>query len=122
MQIDKYKLTLNRFTAELDEELDRDKYIVITTEAQIYDVSSPENGDGTYDKVFKAKVCGRTIVKSGDEKLLLAKSKHSRSQALRRTIQKDNPDEEYYEKCMNALISNWDDVVDYLIKEGKLFI
>lgn len=122
MQINQHKLTTNRFTVEVDGELDRDKYICITTEAQIYDVSTPDNNDGTFDRIYKCKAIGRTIVKQGDDKLLLAKSKHSRSQALRRTIQRDNPDEEYYEKCMNALISNWDDVSDYLIKEGKLYV
>lgn len=119
MHIDKYKLKLNMFTSELDEELDRDKYVLVTTEAQITDVSTPDNGDGTFDKVYKAKVCGRTIIKQSEEKTpIVAKSKHSRSQALRRRIARDNPDEEYYESCMNGLISNWDDVLDYMIQEG----
>lgn len=121
MQIDKYKVTLNRFTSEIDEELDRGKYMLITTEAQITDVSTPDNGDGTFNKVYKAKVCGRTIIKQSEEKIpLVAKSKHSRSQALKRLILRDAPDEQYYENCMNALIANWEDVLDFMIKEHMI--
>ena len=116
MEIDKYKLKLNMFTSELEEELQRDEYVCITTEAQIHDVATPDNNDGTFDKVYKAKVCGRTIVTQGD-KVVIAKSKHSRSQALRRRVYLDNPDEEYYQKVMNAIITNYDDIIDYLIQE-----
>ena len=37
-------------------------------------------------------------------------------------IQPSDYDEEYYEKVMNSLIINIDDVTDYLIKEGKLYV
>lgn len=123
MQIDKYKLKVYMFTAELPEPLDREKRCLVTTEVDITDVGTPSNNDGTYDEVYKAKVVGTTIVKQGGEKApILAKSKRSQSKKLRQRIWQDDPDEEYYQKCTNAIISNWDDIRDYLIKEGKLYV
>lgn len=123
MQINQHKLTVNRFTVELPEPLDREMRCLVTTEVDIYEVATQDNQNGEYTVVNKSKVVGTTIVKQGQEKApVLAKSKRSQSQKLRQRIWQDNPEEEYYEKCMNALISNWDDVADYLIKEGKLYV
>lgn len=123
MNIKQYKIKLNTFTAELPEPLDRECRSLVKTEVDIYSVEHPSNDDGTYDEVYRAKVVGITIVNQGDEKApVLAKSKRSQSQKLRQRIWQDDPSEQYYEKCMNALISNWDEVADYLIKEGKLYL
>lgn len=111
------------FTVELDEPLDRHLRTLVTTEVDIYEVASQDNNDGEYTEVYKAKVNGTTLIKQGEDKApQVAKSKRSQSQKLRSRIWQDNPDEEYYETCMNSLISNWDDVCDYLIKEGKLYV
>lgn len=123
MDIKQYKLTLNRFTAELPEPLDRELRCLVTTEVDIKSVEHPTNDDGTYDEVYKAKVVGTTIVKQAGEKApIVAKSKRSQSKKLRQRIWQDDPDEEYYKKVMNAYISNHDEIVEFLIKEGKLFL
>lgn len=123
MKINQYKISLNKFTAELPEPLDRELRCLVTTEVDIYSVEHPTRDEGEYDELYKAKVVGVTIVRQGEEKApVLAKSKRSPSKKLRQRIWQDDPDEEYYDKCMNAVISNWDDIRDYLIKEGKLFV
>ena len=43
--------------AYLGEEVDRTKQLIIKhAELSIYDVNMPDNEDGTYDKVYKAKI------------------------------------------------------------------
>jgi hypothetical protein len=112
MQIDKYKITLNRFTAELQEPLDRTLRTLITAEAEIYDVSNPDNHDNTYDQVYKAKVVGSTIVKQGDKKPVLTKSKRSKSQKLRQAIWAINPNEDFYDITMDKIINNIEEVIE----------
>jgi len=112
--IDKYKITLNRFTAEISEPLDRELRTLITLEADIYDVSQPDNGDGTVNQVFKAKLVGTTIVKQGKTKVLVAKSKRSQSQIMRLEILKRNDSEEYYQRLMSKFINNLDGVIEFL--------
>ena len=123
MNIKQYKIKLSAFTAELPDPLDRDCRCLVTTEVDIHDVSHPTNGDGTFDEVYKAKVVGTTIVRQGEEKApVLAKSKRSRSVQLRSSLWRLDASEDYYDKVMAAIISNTEEVVEHLMKEGKLYI
>jgi len=112
MQIDKYKITLNRFTAELTEPLDRTLRTLITAETEIYDVSNPDNFDETYDQIYKCKLVGSTTVEQKDKKPVLAKSKRSKSQKLRQAIWTINPSEEFYDITMDKLINNIEEVIE----------
>jgi len=114
--IDKYLIKLNTFTADLDEPIDRDKRTLITTEVDCYEVSEKDNVDGTFNQIFRCKVNGSTIIKQGDNKPILAKSKRSPSQRLRMAFMKENPDEQFYETYMNRLIANLSEVIDFLNK------
>lgn len=123
MDIKQYKIKLNTFTAELEQPLDRSLRSALTTEVDIYSVEHPSNDDGTCDEVYRGKVVGTTIVSQGDEKSpVLAKSKRSRSAQLRASLWKVDPSEEYYDKVMGSIIANPEEIVDFLMKEGKLFL
>ena len=91
--IDRYQVKLNTFTAEIDEPIDRDKRTLITCEADIYEESERDNGDGTFNKVYRCKVNGSTIIKQGDKKPILAKSKMTQSQKIRQSLWVLNPEE-----------------------------
>ncbi len=118
MEIDKYKVTINRFTAELDEPVDRHLRTLITAEVDIYDVSTPDNHDGTFDKVYKGKVNGTTILKQGEEKPpLVAKSKRSQSAKLRMAIAGEaGHDEEVYTRVMSYIIDNIADISESALR------
>ena len=103
-KINQYKLKLSSFSCELDGELDRNKRIFLTTEAECFEVASQDNQDGTYNQIFKAKVVGATKVDQKGQKIILGKSKRSPSQRLRMSIMAENPDEEIYERFINKLI------------------
>ncbi len=112
--IDRYKIKLNTFSADIEEPLDREARTLITCECDIYEESEQSNNDGTYNKVYRAKVNGSTIVKQGDKKPILAKSKRSPSQRLRMAIHSLNPDEEFYEIEIEKIINNIEEVIDFL--------
>jgi len=114
MEIDRHKIKVNTFTAELDEPIDRSLRTLVTIEAEIYSVDYPDNQDGSFDQVYRAKLCGTTIVKQGDKKPILGKSKRSASQRLRMALYSLNPDEDFYQSQMDKLIANAEDVVEYL--------
>jgi len=103
-EINQYKLKLTAFSCELDGELDRNKRCFILTEAEIYEVASQDNQDGTYNQIFKAKIVGATKIEQRGQKIILGKSKRSPSQRLRMAIMTENPDEEVYERFINKLI------------------
>jgi hypothetical protein len=111
---DRYKLTLNRFTCEIDRPLERDKRCFILTEADIYDVSTPDNHDGTFDENYKAKVVGATEIKQGENKPVFGKSKRSPSQRLRMAFLGIEPTEEFYENGMNKIIANLEDILEFI--------
>jgi len=112
--IDKYKIKLSSFTAELPEKLDRDLRTLITAEVDIYDVGMPDNQDGTYDKVYKSKLVGTVIVKQGENKPVVTKSKRSASKRLRSAMWYLNPDEEFYQKSVDKIIANLESVIEFL--------
>jgi hypothetical protein len=112
--ITQYKIKLSSFTAELSEPLDRNARTLITTEADIYEESELDNNDGNYTKVYKAKVNGSTIVKQGDKKPILAKSKRTSSQKLRQAIWCINPDEDFYELIMSKITANIEKIIEDL--------
>lgn len=112
--INQYKIKLNTFSAELSEPLDREARTLITCEADIYEESEQTNNDGTYNKVYRAKVNGSTIVKQGTKKPIMAKSKRSPSQKLRQAIWTLNPDDEYYEIVISKIVANVEEIVEFL--------
>lgn len=112
MQIDKYKIKIKAFTAELEEPLDRTRRCFILTEAEIHDVSHPDNHDGTFNEVFTAKVVGATEIKQGN-RVVKGKSKRRYSQRLRGQIfyksEEEGKDaEKEYEKFMQFLLAEND--------------
>ncbi len=115
MEIDRHKLKLNSFTAELEQPLDRSKRILLTTEVDCYDVSTPDKGDGTFDQVFRCKVVGTTIVRQGGDKATqVCKSKRTQSQRLRAAIWALNSEESYYQAMTDKIIANIESVIEYL--------
>lgn len=111
--IDKYKLRLTSFTAELTDELDPTQRTIVQTEVEIYETSQRDNNDGTHDQIYRAKVVGATECVQGGV-LVKGKSKRSQSQKLRSVLYNINPSEEYYEEMMNKIIGNIDEVIHLL--------
>jgi len=112
--IDRFQIKLNTFSADIEEPLDREARTLITCEADIYEESEKDNGDGTYNKIYRAKINGSCIVKQGTKKPILAKSKRSPSQRLRMAIHSINPEEEFYEIEMDKMIANIEDIIEFL--------
>jgi len=112
--IDKYKIVLSRFNAELETPLDSSLRTLVTTEVDIKSEETTNNEDGTYDLLYKCKVVGSTIVKQGANKPVFCKSKRTQSQKLRQAIWSLNPDEEYYSCIMDKIIANTELVIDFL--------
>lgn len=112
--IDKYKLKLTQPSAELSEPLDREKRTLVTCEVDIYSVEDQDNQDGTYNRVYKAKINGSTIVKQGDSKPIIAKSKRTQSQKIRQAIWSINPEEDFYNIITDKIVANIEDVIEYL--------
>lgn len=104
------------FEAELPGPIDRDARTVITSEVAIYEVSHPDNEDGTYNEIYKSKVCGATEVQQGDKRLK-GKSKRSNSTKLRHRCYAQVQDEGYYDWFMNGIMMNFDDVEDLLVSK-----
>ena len=109
--IDKYKLKVASFTTELEKHLDRNKRTIVQTEVEIYEVSSQDNNDGTYNEVYKAKVVGATTCDQGGI-VVKGKSKRIQSQRLRATLWNINPSEEFYEATMNKILDNIEDIIN----------
>jgi hypothetical protein len=114
MEISQYKIKTNTFTAELDEPLDKDLRTLITIEADIYAVEDRDLQNGEADKIYKAKLVGSTIVKQGDKKPILAKSKRSDSQKWRLALRAINDSDGYYERFMPKLIARAEEVVELI--------
>ena len=112
--ISQYKLKLNTFTAEVDGELDESLRTLITAECDIYEVADRDIQNGEFDRVYKAKVNGVTIVKQGDKKPILCKSKRSESQKFRMVLEKINGSDGYYERFMPKLIARAEEIVDII--------
>jgi hypothetical protein len=112
--IDRYQIKLNTFSADIEEPLDRDKRTLITCEADIYEESEKDNGDGSFNKIYRCKVNGSTIIKQGEKKPILAKSKRSPSQRLRMAFNSINLEEEFYQLYMDKIIANLEDIIDFL--------
>lgn len=110
--ISQYKIKLNTFTAELDEPLDKDLRSLITAEVDIYAVEEKDLQNGDSDLIYKAKLVGSTIVKQGDKKPIIAKSKRSNSVKLRLALGQINNSDGYYERFMPKLLARLEEVVD----------
>lgn len=114
-KIDKFLIKIGQFSAELPGEIEEALRTLVTTEIDLFATEIRDNQDGTFDKVFKGKVNGTTIVKQGDKKdAYVCKSKRSPSQRLRSRAWAYNPDDNFYEGLIDRLINNFDEVVDFL--------
>ena len=109
-----HKIKLNTCTAELPEPLDRELRTLVTMECDIYAVEEKDLQNGEFDKIYKAKLVGSTIVKQGDKKQILAKSKRSESVKLRLAIQSINSSDGYYERIMPILRARLEEVIEML--------
>lgn len=108
--IDRVQLTTNRFTTDLDTEIDPALRSFILTEVEIYETAMRDNQDGTFNKIFKAKVVGATEVRQGG-KVVKGKSKRSNSKRLHGKLHYDAKEEnvdgdEFYDQFMEKLIPN----------------
>jgi len=109
-----HKIKLNTCTAELSEPLDKSLRTLITMECDIYAVEERDLQNGEFDQIYKAKLVGSTIVKQGDKKPILARSKRSNSQKLHYALSQINSSDGYYERFMPKLLSRLEEVVEYL--------
>lgn len=115
MEIDKRKIKVNTFSSEIEKPLKQDLRTYITIESDIYATEYQDNGDGTFNEVFKCRLVGSTIIKQqGQKDFLVGKSKRTKSQKLRAVIFNDIPEESYYDIMMDKLIMNWEEVRDFL--------
>lgn len=100
-------------TAESPETLNDSKNYVIAGEWQIDSVVRTPNQDGSYVYTYKLKPVRLLEQKEGGDRVRI-KVKSSHSTRLRGAIWHLNPDEDYYERVMNALIPNIEGVIKYL--------
>ncbi len=68
MEIDKYRIKVNGFSVELDKPLDRNLRTMVSGEMEIYEVSTPDNQDGTFSEVYKCKLVGSSLIKQAGSK------------------------------------------------------
>ena len=109
-----HKIKLNTFTAELSEPLDKSLRTLITAECDIYAVEDRDLQNGEFDKVYKAKVNGSTIVKQAGKKPILAKSKRSWSQKQRLALLRIDDSDGCYDRFMPKLLARFDEVYDLI--------
>ena len=114
MEFDRLKIKIRGFEAELPEPLDRCLRTLVTAECEIFSEDFPDNQDGTFNRVWRAKVCGTTLVKQGDKKPIASKSKRSQSQRLRAKLWSINSSDEFYEAIMDKIIFNAENVIEFL--------
>lgn len=112
--IDKYKLKITNQTIELEGGLNRNLRTYVLAEYEIYEEGEQDNQDGTYNKIYKAKLVGSSEIKQQGEKpsIIKGKTKRSQSQRLRAALWAINPEEEFYENTMNYIINNIDDIIE----------
>lgn len=95
------------------EEINVDNEVGIIGNLQVYEVAKRNNNDNTYNLIYKAKFpAGVELVDSGRQ--IRTKDKSKKSQQLRRKIMEMDNSEEYYQRTMDKLIHNIEDVVRYL--------
>ena len=109
------KIKVGSFSAELPEPLDEKKRTFVTIEADCYETSLRDNSDGTFDRIFRVKLNGSTIVKQeGNKDTYVCKSKRSPSQRLRAALYQILPDEEFYEVQLEKIIQNVPEIIEFL--------
>ena len=110
MIIDKYKLKVSRYVIELDGEIDRNQRIDVTSEMEIYDLSNPDNQDGSFDQVYYTKCVGKSSIAQG-ERVIRGKDKSKQSKitrgaimALQDEVEKLDVDKEiFYQEMQKAI-------------------
>jgi len=112
-EIDHYKIKVRSFSAELDGPLDPNLRTIVQTEVEIDETALKDNGDGTFDQIYRSGVVGATECKQGGL-IVKGKSKRSLSQKWRNNVFRRNPDEEYYERIMSKMLANPDKTLDFI--------
>lgn len=119
MNIDKIKIKVSSFTAELEKSIDSNLRCFVTTEVECGETAMVDNGDGTFDQVFRTKVVGNTVLNQQGQ-IVKGKSKRGSSQRLRGAIfyhgigMKVDDEEKHYEEIMDKLIANFPAVYEFL--------
>ena len=111
------KLLKFKGTLVINDDLDRDCDYTFGLTANIQDIRTPSNNDGTYNKVFVAKLIGDAVIQNKWGKNIKSKAKGSPSQKLRNCIIFDYEGEDrnqYYEQVMTKILANWQDVKNFL--------
>lgn len=119
MKIDKYKIRVTSFTAELEKPLDPAQRTIIQTEVEIYETSHRDNNDETFDEIYRAKVVGATDCKQGGL-LVKGKSKRSQSKKIRARCWMDDPSDAYYEWFTNNILAHYEEVKEFLKGINKI--
>jgi hypothetical protein len=115
MNIDRRKIKVSSFSSELEQTLNRELRTFLTIETEIYEVATQDQQDGTFNEIYKAKLVGSTVIKQvGQKEAFICKSKRSPSQRLRAAIWQVNEDDVYYEVLMNKIITNIEEVAEFL--------
>lgn len=112
-KIDRFKIKVRSFTAELNGSLDPNLRTIVQTEVEIDETALKDNGDGTFDQIYRSGVVGATECKQGGV-VIKGKSKRSFSQKWRNVTFRRNPDEEYYEMIMSKMLANPDKTLDFI--------
>lgn len=99
--------------AELPGPLDDDKDHIFAGEFEITNTDNKNNNDGSHTYTYKLKPLRIIQQLEGDKKIRL-KTKNSNSTRLRGAIWHINPEEEYYDRVMNAIIGNLEGVIKFL--------
>lgn len=106
--------------AYLGEDIDRTKALIIkNAELAVYDVSYPDNQDGTYNKVYKAKIVSSIDFEQGGE-IIQGRDKTRQSVKLRYAVQSMDQAlgnrEEFYKIFTDKIIANpeetWERIKD----------
>lgn len=122
MDIDQHILKLIG-TAQLEEELLIGHDLHLNATANVYKREEVDNGDGTVNVVYKAKLL--TVQVRNDLGVLIKSSaKKKQSQAMRFAIEAyrqehapERDEEEFYTMVMNKIMINLDGIISAFVKE-----
>jgi hypothetical protein len=85
-KINEHVLKISSAGVNLPEGLEQGHRYLITTEADVYEITEKDNQDGTIDKIYKVKQTGVVTVNFDGGKVIKAKEKGSVSRSLHGAI------------------------------------
>ena len=121
MDINEYILKISG-SSFLPEPMEMNREYLLTLRGAVKDIHETDNEDGTVDRTYSVKQDSVEVMTSGGL-IIKTKSRSPKSKALRGAIyyywQDHKPGEtgeDYYDKVMNAIIVNLDDIIErYLV-------